>query len=94
MKREMDLLTMLNKDLSKEVREMKENNAKLIAERDQFRLDTSELYKNKKIIEKQYAHDKIQNKEREVKLQKQLAQANKENNEYQDEILMLNKAVK
>ena len=94
MKREMDLLTMLNKDLSKEVREMKENNAKLIAERDQFRLDTSELYKNKKIIEKQYANDKIQNKEREVKLQKQLAQANKENNEYQDEILMLNKAVK
>ena len=88
------MLQTFNKDLSREVREMRENNSKLLAERDSFRQDTSELYKNKRVIEKQYAHDKTQHKEREEKLQSQLATANKENNQYQEEILMLNKAVK
>ncbi len=68
--------------MAKEIREMRENNSKLMAERDSFRADTRELYKNKKIIENQYAHDKVQNAEREGNLKKQLTQANKENNDY------------
>ncbi len=66
----------------KEAQDMKENNSKLLKERDAFRADTRELYRNKKVVENAYAHDKNQNAEREGNLKKQLTQANKENNEY------------
>ena len=68
-----NLLTDDNDKLSTGVREMQTQTSKLIQERDQFRQDTADLYKNKRIIEKHYAHDKVQNKEREVKLTKLLA---------------------
>ncbi len=41
-------------------------------ERDSFRADTSLLYKNKQIVEHQYANDKAQNAERESNLKKAL----------------------
>ena len=89
-----DLITKDNEGLSVNLREMQAQTCKLTQERDQFRQDTAELYKNKKIIEKQYAHDKVQNKDREVNLGKQLAQATKDNSEYQDQILNLQKSCK
>ena len=45
-------------------------------------------------MEKQYAFDKMSSKEREVKLSKQLASANKDNNENMDKILTLEKTCK
>lgn len=94
MKREIDLLEKHNQDLSKEVRDLREQNAKLIAERDQFRKDTKEIFTAKRVIEKKYENDKVFFKERETKMQQLLSQANKENNEYQDEIILLNKFIK
>lgn len=52
------------------------------------------MYKSKKQIERQYDYDKKTSKERETKLAKQLAEQNRNNNEYQDEILILKGQVK
>lgn len=67
---------------------------RIITERDAFRSDTSELHKNKKIIEKHYATDKTAAKDREAKLQKHLTQLNKENGEHVEEIFTLQKTCK
>jgi hypothetical protein len=40
------------------------------------------MYKSKKQIERQYDYDKKTSKERETKLAKQLAEQNRNNNEY------------
>jgi len=89
MAREIQLLQESNDQQSSQLREFREQISRCIQERDQFRNDTQELHKNKKTIEKQYAFDKISNKEREVKLQKQAQQLIKEQNELKDEILNL-----
>ena len=41
---------------------------RILTERDQFRSDTAELLKSKRLIEKQYTVDKAAAKDREVKL--------------------------
>ena len=73
---------------------MREQISRIIQERDSFKNDTAELLKSKKLVEKQYAFDKMSSKEREVKLSKQLASANKDNNENMDKILTLEKTCK
>ena len=50
--------------------------------------------KSKKLIEKNYAFDKNSSKDRETKLQKQLADLYKENNDQGEEILNLQKSCK
>ena len=45
--------------------------------------------KSKKLIEKNYAFDKNSSKDRETKLQKQLADLYKENNDQGEEIFLL-----
>lgn len=73
---------------------MRHEIAKVIQERDSFRADLGDMYKSKKQVERQYDYDKKTSKDRETKLQKQLGTVNKENSDYQDEVLNLQKTVK
>ena len=73
---------------------MQNNMSKVLQERDQFRNDLGDIYKSKKQVERQYDHDKKMSKERETKLQKSLAECSKQNNDFQDDILNLQKTVK
>ena len=89
MTRQIELLSEKEKELARTIKDMTEVQSKVIQERDQFRTDTAELYKSKKVIEKSYNFDKISNKERETKLNKQLAAVTKENNDHMEEIITL-----
>ena len=89
MTKQIELLSEKEKELARTIKDMTEVQSKVIQERDQFRTDTAELYKSKKVIEKSYNFDKISNKERETKLNKQLAAVTKENNDHMEEIITL-----
>ena len=83
-----------NSSQASQICELREQMTRIITERDQFRQDTAELQKNKKIIEKHYAIDKVTSKDREAKLQKQVTELNKENADNMDEIITLQKSCK
>ena len=70
MAQQIEQLTETNQMQADELKDLKEKFSRMMKERDSFRKDTQELYRNKKIIEKNYAFDKTTNKERESKLNK------------------------
>ena len=82
MQRQIELITMDKESLSAQVKEMRDQISRVIQERDSFRADLRDIHKSKKQIEQKYEYDKKTSKEREAKLQKQLAQVNKDNNDH------------
>lgn len=94
MAREIENLTSQCKEQGIQLNDLKDHYDKLLKDRDQYRLDTQMLDKEKKKIEKQYNFDKTTSKEREVKLNKQLALLNKEKHVHEDEIVNLQRTCK